>query len=313
MSRIWWAHYALERLVSVLTGRPSLGFGDMCSIPLPLPLSSENGEPITESSFTGEEERPFISQRSDTSSRIIDVPAQQDHSNCTISSGPANSSSYLNSVVQLGEITQSALALYKANAVSRSWESVQRMIANENERLDVWASSLLEGFNFTRRPRIAVQPYTREQNTLEILYNSTKIMITQPCFCGHGRRISDQAIKSNDFDQRASVLCIGAAKSIADLLPDPVIGNIFELYQSGPWWQMVYVIMQALVVLLLEVAYESTCFSGDRIMVTPSLKKLLSWLRIMRVNNGIAVRAYSTSLALLKKLASTIKIVSVPL
>lgn len=73
---------------------------------------------------------------------------------------------------------------------------------------------------------------------------------------------------------------------------------------------MVHVIMQALVVLLLEVVLESTYFPDDRQEVIPPLKKLLRWLRIMRVNNRMAVRAYSISLGLLKKLASKINVVS---
>ncbi|KAJ4326003.1 hypothetical protein N0V94_000368 [Neodidymelliopsis sp. IMI 364377] len=57
------------------------------------------------------------------------------------------------------------------------------------------------------------------------------------------------------------------------------------LYQLGPWWQMVHVVMQALVVLLLEIVYEDMHFPEDRQEVVPSLKKLLRWLRVMRVNN----------------------------
>ncbi|KAF2632592.1 hypothetical protein BU25DRAFT_453799 [Macroventuria anomochaeta] len=65
--------------------------------------------------------------------------------------------------------------------------------------------------------------------------------------------------------------------------------------------------MQALGGLLLEIMLESKYFPDDRQDVIPSLKELLRQLRIMRVNNGMAVRTYFSLLGLTKKLASTTK------
>lgn len=312
VSRIWWAHYSLERLISALTGRPNIAVRDTCSISLPLPISSDDIEgPVIESRSSDQGKQPLVPSRSKaTRTGPVDTSAQQDRSCYTISAEPANSGSYLNSIVRLGEITQSALALYGSNTMDRSWEYVQRKIAQEKDRLDAWASSLPDGLNFSQRSNTIGCRNRREQNTLDILYHSTKILITRPCLCRLDRRIKDQKSNSSDFNQRAALLCISAAKSIASLLPDAVADNIVELYQAGPWWQMVHVIMQALVILLLEVVYESMYFPNDGQEVIPSLKKLFCWLRIMRVNNGMAVRAYSISLPLLK-LISTVKTVSV--
>ena len=311
MSRIWWAHYALERLVSALTGRPSLGMGNMCSVPPPLPLSSQDiEESMIESRFSDKVQSPLISQRSPTCSQPVELSTPQDRNQHTSGPEPANSGSYLKSIVDLGEITQAALTLYGANVVRGSWESVQRTIAQENDELDAWATALPEGLNFFHRSHVTGNLYRFEQNTLEINYHSTKILITRPCLCRLDRRTSNQTTSSNDFSQRAALICVGAAKSIASLLPDALASNIVLLYQGGPWWQMVHVVMQALVVLLLEIVLESIYFPNDRQEIIPSLKKLLRWLRIMRFNNSMAGRAYSISSALLKKLASTIKIVS---
>ena len=311
MSRTWWAHFALERLVSALTGRPSLGMSNICSVPLPLPLSSADiKDSIIESRFGDKEKRPLIYQNIPTSPHLMDLAARQDRSYPNTGSGAASSGSYLKSIVNLGEITQAALALYAANAVRESWESVQRTIAHQNDQLDAWATNLPEGLNFFYKSNVIAHPYRREQNTLDILYRSTKILITRPCLCRLDRRISNQTASSNDFNHRAALICVEAAKSIASLLPDAAASNLITLNQAGPWWQMVHVIMQALVVLLLEVVLESTYFPDDRQEVIPPLKKLLRWLRIMRVNNRMAVRAYSISLGLLKKLASKINVVS---
>jgi hypothetical protein len=310
-SRIWWAHYALERLVSALTGRPSLGMGYLCSVPLPLPLSSHDiNESTIQSRFGGDKgKQPLRPLRPPGSSQAMDFSAQQNLNYDNPGSGPANSGSYLRSTVTLSEITQAALALYTADTVRGSWESVQRSIAQENDALDVWATALPEGLNFFHRSNISGHKYRREQNNLDIMYHSTKILITRPCLCRLDRRISHQTADSKTFNQRAALLCVESAKQIAKLLPDALPSNLILLYQAGPWWQMVHVIMQALVVLLLEIVLESRYFPNDRQDVIPSMKKLLRWLRAMRVNNGMAVRAYSLSLGLLKKLASVIKFV----
>jgi hypothetical protein len=314
ISRIWWAHYALERLVSALIGQPSLGMGNTCSVPLPLPLSSEEIEGSTiESRFGDRGKQPALPQRNSAIPEGVGFSGRQNYDHFNTGSVPANSGSYLKAIVHLGEITQEALTLYDVNIVCASWESVQRTIAHENEGLDAWASSLPEGLNFFYRTNIVVPQYRREQNALDVLYNSTKILITRPCLCRLDRRISNQTASSNDFNQRAALLCVGAAKSITSLLPDAIPDNLALLYQLGPWWQMVHVIMQALVVLLLEVVHEALHSPEGRQELVPSLKKLLRWLRVMRVSNRMAVRAYTISLSLFKKLVTTVKIVSIPL
>lgn len=311
-SRIWWAHYALERLVSALTGRPSLGMGHLSSVPLPLPLSSDDIiESVIQAKFGGDKgKRPLMPHRSPGSSQAMDFSTSQNLNYDNPGSGPANSGSYLRSIVNLGEITQAALALYAADTVRGSWESVQRSIAQENEALDVWAAELPEGLNFFHRSNVIGHKYRREQNTLDIMYHSTRILITRPCLCRLDRRISHQTANSNTFNQRAALLCVDSAKSIANILPEAMASNLVLLYQAGPWWQMVHIIMQALVVLLLEMVLESRYSPNDCQNVIPPMKKLLHWLRVMRSNNGMAIRAYSLSLGLMKKLAPIVKLVS---
>jgi hypothetical protein len=104
--------------------------------------------------------------------------------------------------------------------------------------------------------------------------------------------------------------CVSTAKAVANLLPDDPKVHIVILYQAGPWWKMVHVIMQALLILILEVRNNASNFPEDRQNVFPPLKKLIAWLRAMRSNNGMARRAYSIVLALMKKLSITINFVS---
>lgn len=148
---------------------------------------------------------------------------------------------------------------------------------------------------------------------LNMLYQSTKILITRPCLCRLDRRIPNQTTISNNFDRSAALICVEAAQSIAGLLPVAMSDNIVKFYEFGPWWQMTHLIMQALVVLCLEIVLQAMCAAEDRQELIPSLKKLLQWLRIMRGSNNMAVRAYAMSVGLLKKLMSRTSIVSINL
>lgn len=150
----------------------------------------------------------------------------------------------------------------------------------------------------------------REQNTLDILYHNTKILINRPCLCRLDRRIVNQTASSNDFNERAAITCVASAKAIATLLPEDPERHVVNLYESGPWWSMVHNIMQSLVVLLLEISLRGKHFPQDRHKIIPSLKKLVRWLRAMRATNGVAKRAYSIAFSLLKKMVATISIVS---
>src|SRR5690242_16325050 len=151
-SRIWWAHYSFERLVSNLTGRPSLGMGPPYSVPLPHPLASEDNEEsiIIESRFGEKGRRPPIPHGSISNLQAA-YTSTQPHEDYWASGAAANSGSYLRSLVKLGEITQASLELYSGNAVGKPWDSLQRTIAQPNDGLDAWATALPKGLHVFHR------------------------------------------------------------------------------------------------------------------------------------------------------------------
>ena len=308
-SRIWWAHYSLERLVSNLTGRPSSTVGLLCSIPQLHPLVSEDSDEMMNESQSGDQgRRSLMSDGPAIRLQAGAVPAQQNLDFYAATPEIASSVAYLRSILDLSNITQAVLELYSVSAARESWESVQSMIAYHNDGLDAWATALPGGLNFLRSN--VERSSTREQRTLDILYQSTKILITRPCLCRVDRRGSSQIAGSNTFSRRAALLCVEAAKAIAALLPDATLGNPVALYQAGPWWQMVHIIMQAITVLCLQIALDATQNTSDCQSFTPPLKKLLHWLRIMSTTNGMACRAHAISSKLVRRLVPTGRIVS---
>lgn len=299
-SRIWWAHYSFERFVSGLIGRPSMGMDFLCSVPVPLPLAFEDIEESILQSKSGDSgKRPLTPLGITNSSQVVDSSVQQ-HDTCYASGAAANSGSYLKSIVKLGEITKTALELYSANNLGESWEFIQRTIAHHNDKLDAWATAIPGSLNFFQKSSPAGHRYSREQSTLDMWYHSTKMLITRPCLCRLDRWITNQTTSSNLFNRNAALICIEAAQAISNLLPAAESNNIVKLYESGPWWQMIHVIMQALVVLCLEIVLQARHVLEDRQGLIPSLKKLIQWLRIMRVSNNMAIRAYALSVGLLR-------------
>lgn len=312
LSRVWWGHYSLERLLATMTGRPSIGTNRTCSVPLPLPLSSTSIEDtIIESQFGDHVPGSTSLLTRSASKSSVATPDPSQHTmpdRPSSNSVQANSGSYLKSIIELGEITQDALSLYTTSTVDQSWQQTQETIFRLSEEIDSWAKSLPDGFNFFKRTAFA--RHVRERNALDILYHGTIMLINRPCLCRLDRRIAHQTTRSSEFDQRSAHTCVESAKAIARLLPEGPILDIVTLYEAGPWWTMVHTIMQSLTVLLLEILYETIKLPHDRREIIHSLKKLVQWLRAMRSNNGMARRAYLLVMRMLRELVITIKIVS---
>ncbi|KAH7111093.1 hypothetical protein B0J11DRAFT_447771, partial [Dendryphion nanum] len=141
-----------------------------------------------------------------------------------------------------------------------------------------------------------------ERLILEMHYLGTKILITRPCLCRRDARLANQLNTSGDFDRQISQACVGAAKAMANLLPDQY--DPHYLYRNGPWWCVIHNLMQSLVVLFLEMAYGNVLSYNEEIL--PFTKKLIRGLRAMRSNNQIAKRAYNVAIGILQKLAGQV-------
>jgi hypothetical protein len=309
LARIWWAHYELERLMAVMTGRPSSSISKNCSVPLPLPLSSKDIEETIIESRLGSQAAtsvsPFHTKTPASSSGSFGTSNRATPNSSVSTSEQANSGSYLKNIIQLSKITQHALGFYVPGTGNQTWQGVQETIMQLTAELEIWTASLSDGLNFFKYGVFPRHRYKRERNTLDIFYHSTIILITRPCLCRLDRRIYDQRVTLSEFSQRSALTCVKSAKAIAGLLPDHPEFNLAMLYEVGPWWIMVHVIMQSFVILLLEISYELIQLPHDRREITLLLKKLVRWLRAMKVNNEMARRAYSLVMGLLRKLSET--------
>jgi hypothetical protein len=310
LSRIWWAHFSLERLVATMTGYPSIAVDKIDPVPLPLALSSEDiDESVIETHFGSNlamAGRLASHRISTVSGETPDLSHRADHNSLATHLEPANSGSYLKKIVQLGKITQDAVSMY---AAIPTWQIVQEAIFRLTGELESWTTSLPNEFNFLKFGTFVQHQYKRERNTLDLLYHGTIILITRPCLCRLDRRSGTRATGPNEFNQRSALTCVESAKAVARLLPESLTSELALLYELGPWWTMVQIVMQSLVILLLEISCEAIQLPHNRRETIVLLKKLVRWLRAMNVTSDMAKHAYILVMNLLRTLVVTVKMV----
>jgi hypothetical protein len=313
LSRIWWAHFSLERLVVTMTGYPSAAVDRIDLVPLPLALASEDiDEGVIEAHFGSNlavAGRLASNRVSISSGGTPDSSHGADHNFLATHLEPANSGSYLKKIVQLGKITQDAVNMYAASSVGQTWQVVEDVIVRLTDELESWTTSLPDGFNFLKFGTFVQRQYGRERNTLDLLYHGTIILITRPCLCRLDRRSGPRATGPNEFNQRSALTCVESAKAVARLLPESLRPELALLYELGPWWTMVQIVMQSLVILLLEISFDAVQLPHDRRETIVLLKKLVRWLRAMNVTSDIAKHAYLLVMDLLRTLVVTVKMV----
>ena len=315
LARIWWSLYTLERLLSIITGRPSIIVDSACSVPLPAPVSEDRLSDLAYevNTFRGPLQYAISisSISSSTSSTLPELPFS-DRVNFartpSITEPPvANCGSFFKAIAQVGLITQEVLSsLYSAATMIRLIASVQQDTIQLSRRLDQWVAGLPSEFNFqVHDPRLGPNissPHFRERLLLGFHFYSARILLTRPAFSSINQIASDFSNPAT-FTRRMADMCIDAAKTVTNFLPDQP--NPHFIYATGPWWSIVHTLMQAVSVFLLGLLY-SIPGSQDIVMLLQYAKKLVRWLRGMK--DSLAERAYQVSLNTLDAVAQRLSL-----
>ena len=283
--------YGGDSILSIL-GRLSFVRESCCSAPLPLPLATEQ--------LSNE----LLDSQAYQLARAAD--ADQDiFSSALITSDPANAGSYLTSKVRVDIIMQKAMMeLYSTTAIAKSWRDVQLSISRLRAELEAWSTSFSFAMDFVQMN--ADTNFLGARLRLEMLYIGAKILITRPCLCRLDNRTANQPGAPGNFTNQAAQVYIGAAKAIVDLLPDHT--DATYLYNAGPWRSVVYNLMQALIILLLEMSYGTVYFPDDGKEILVSVKKLIRCLRALAANNEVVQRARTVAFGALPELTLTRKV-----
>ncbi|KAI4953081.1 hypothetical protein J4E86_006620 [Alternaria arbusti] len=182
---------------------------------------------------------------------------------------------------------------------------VQTKITELLKELEDWVKTALPSddirpSNSTQRPEL-----NRERFLLRIYYWSTKVLITRPCLCRIERRIATESSKSMNFNAESAETCVDAARNMTMLFPEQPDTQF--IYSQGPWWDVVHLIMQSVAVLLLEMAYEGKHLKDERDDILTCIKKMIRWLRAMKVSDPVAARAHDVVYKILNTCAPALR------
>lgn len=279
--RTWWGVYALEGHLSTIVGQPNFIKPDYCSVPLPLPLSTEQlrDEALVESLYRQNRRPSFL---------------PNDSRKGPLESSSFGSGSYFKSGIQLSILEQKIMTeLYSATAVAKPWIYILQVVSKLSEELQEWLSSLPSDLSLTIETSHVNRQLEHERLSLRIRYIAAKILATRTCIK------SPEAMAA---EPRAARTCVQAAKELASLMPHPA--DPYLLYKNGPWWSTVHHVMQGLMVLLSVMCQPTVRFSEDDDDTLSSIKVFFRALKMMSKRDAIAERAHVVAFQVLRDIAS---------
>ncbi|KAI9703356.1 MAG: hypothetical protein M1836_007924 [Candelina mexicana] len=325
--RVWWSLYSIERLLCVMTGRPSAIEDSNCTAPMPVPVeegsfvnanlklyqndaskirrfnsSDQNPDEIFLSAVSSRSASQLKSSVNSPGSASPSSSSQQGSMDWTKSVPPNNALFFLNHT-QLSMLSHDVLCiLYSPMSKKGSWEHVQQDISRLDERREAWRLGLPGLFDFKKDQRD--QQFARERMSLAMFHYSVKILIHRPTLCRIDRRIPHESRGSKEFNRNAAASCVHAARDMLALLPHHP--NAVGMYKIAPWWCVVHYLAQAIVVLLLEVSFRSDHVPVEAEGILETAKKGIFWLNRMSEESVAARRSWHLCSDMLHKVAPKI-------
>lgn len=288
---VWFSVLALERNITVITGRPPMVRDRDCSITMPQPVVSDGPSQKADypPSTTSVSSLDFGIRASASPSSL---PVQG-----TFGSGQSqlpltnNTDAYFSHYVQLTALAQDATAqIYCPEIRHVKWSEIQRRIDELDGKLVQWNATLPKPFNFE-------DPYTNPESesyrvTLAIISHSTRTIINRPCLCRLDRRIPDQSLHSNHRGHVAANKCVSSARVVLQLISDKPHDSV--LYQGTLWWMIVHHLRRAATVVLLELAFRAEHMPAEAENILADAKRAVNWLRAVAVSDNAARRSWTT-------------------
>lgn len=281
-ARIWHSTLSLERVVTIMTGRPSMVRDEDCSVALP---SADLEEPDGPNA----KPRRHASRSLFSPSRLqspVDTPV--------IPSDMSHATAYFIYYAELNAIAQLVAGkLYNAKIRDLKWIDIHRRIEDLDGNLLRWAATLPRVFDF--RVPLSDQQNKPYRTALGIIFNSTRMIINRPCLCHLDRKIANQSDASRDANQASANRCVESAKAIIELVSDEA--NLEEIYSGPLWWMLHHHLQRAITVLLLEVSFRASSASdipaeADELLTYAT--EAIGWLRLMATFSDAARNTWNT-------------------
>ncbi|KAJ5551822.1 Transcription factor [Penicillium sp. DV-2018c] len=318
--RVWWSLYTLEHLLTIMTGRPSCVNDSSCTTPMPIPFD--------ECDFQKEEVARLMGTAAlRTSGHSERVPANSNPDDLESTAGSESNDAptegepkmsrveYLKGLppctslyfLQLASLTsiskRMTVKLYSPEALQSPWASTEFTIKSLMLEIDSWFMNLPAAYDFTST-QTSQCPISQRMG-LAFLFYSIKIGITRSCLCRLDQSPSDDD-RIYEFCTKTAAECVEAACHMLTLFPDTPDAAL--LYRMSPWWCTLHYLMQAVTVLLLELAFRAQHVPEKATMVSKAAKKAMDWLSALSKTNMASERAWKLCDGFLRRMAPRIGI-----
>ncbi|KAL3462209.1 fungal-specific transcription factor domain-containing protein [Aspergillus heterothallicus] len=311
-TRLWWSLFSLEHILSSMTGRsPCVDLPSTTAYP-PIPYCEAQYE-----------HAEVVELLSDPTMReeklrwaIYATDSELESRTAWLKSVEPTPSLFFFYLIDLFAITHAAVkAIY---TLSKERDTGLSEIPLFQKKLHAWLSHLPPPFAFTNDDNVsAVSQESRYQVSLAMAYYRAQIILSRPCLTrpGFKGRTNIRFSRSRFGDDTART-CIHSAVALISILPDKPDMN--WLLRTTPWWCVLHFIMQAITILLIQLAVgqvpaedEDTGVrhSGDiKSDVAPEVvlelaKKGVRWLHRMGEQDTSSQRAFQITERLLRRIA----------
>jgi hypothetical protein len=204
--------------------------------------------------------------------------------------------------LQLASLTciskRMTVKLYSPEAQQSPWASTEFTMQSLMLEVDSWFMNLPAAYDFTST-QTSQCPISQRMG-LAFLFYGTKIGITKPCLRHLNQSLSEDD-KTYEFCNKTAADCVEAACHMLTLFPETP--DAVLLYKMSPWWCTLHYLMQAVTVLLLELAFRAQHVPEKSTMVYKAAKKALDWLSTLSETNMAAERAWKLCDGFLHRLA----------
>ncbi|KAJ0426756.1 fungal-specific transcription factor domain-containing protein [Aspergillus carlsbadensis] len=315
--RMWWSIFAIEHILSCMTGRSPCVDHHSASASPPIPFC--------EAHFDQPEAKRLLS---DTNLReeklcwaIYASDADLESRNNWLRTIEPTPALFYFHFMDLFIITHAAVkTIYN---LSKDRDTGQSGIPLYQKKLHTWLVHLQKPFAFIDYENgVEVARDCREQVSLAMAYYSAQIVLSRPCLTRPDvKEGTNIRFPRSRFGNDTAKMCVHSAVALISILPD--VPDTRWLLRMTPWWCVLHFIMQAETILLIQLAIgqvpvedgygnkeerdqgEGEVDSYDKPeVVLEGAKKGARWLYAMAERDASAERAFRITDGLLRRIAA---------
>ena len=283
-ARIWYSITALESMLTVITGRPSMVNDEDCTVPI-LHALSEELAPSVSGTSPSEVSAAMEGSTRRSSSSVSESSRSTFKMRVLEQSKTPIASTYFLHYTELCALAKEVVGdLYHPKIRQCKWYEVQAKMDSFNKRLHYWQDSLHPIFKATAKSTDSEVESCRI--ALLVLFHSTSTIINRPCLCRIDERMGDQSSTSKNRNHGFANNCVESARHILDLILNEPEST--TLHQGVTWWMLLHHLKRALTVILLELAFRAEHMPAEAASILGQAKKAVAWLRWLGSSSPMA-------------------------